>query len=136
MILENFKNIFSGPDSWLRLLLAAIFLSAGIFRIFNPAAAGLEMRLLGLPAFLSWLVMVLEIVAGLCLLFKKWHRQASFILAAFVFLALLWAVIRGGAGIFAGAEELFVFNLEATDFFLHFVFLVILVVLAQKAGRR
>ncbi len=129
----SFKSIFSGSDAWFRLLLAAVFLSAGIFRIFNPAAASLEMQLLGLPVALSWLVMVLEIITGISLLLNFKTRLISLVLVIFVLLSLIWAIIKDGSDILAGAGELFVFDLNPTDFFLHLIFLIILFFLANKS---
>jgi uncharacterized membrane protein YphA (DoxX/SURF4 family) len=72
MILENFKKILSGQDSLLRILMAVIFISAGLFRIFNPIAAENELIKLGLPNFFTWFILVIEIGGGFVLLVGKY----------------------------------------------------------------
>lgn len=131
MILENIKpnNKYFKSSDLLRLLLAAIFLSAGIFRIFNPAAASLELENLHLPLLLTYFLIILEIGAGLMLLFNKYLKEVYRVLAGFMFLTLAWGLIINGSGIIKQSGELFVFRTNPTDFFLHLVFLIILIAL-------
>jgi uncharacterized membrane protein YphA (DoxX/SURF4 family) len=85
---------------------------------------------------LSWLVVVFEIGAGLCLLTNKYLKPVYFLLATFISLALLWALIVSGQEIIRRAGELFAFNLNPTDFLLHFVFLLLIIVLLIKQNSR
>ncbi len=126
MILENIKikNLFWRPLDFLRIFLAFVFLTAGIFRIFNPAVASEEFIVLGLPQFLTGPMIFFEIMVGLALLFNKFTRLAYFLLIAFLIFALSLAIFINGRELFAGVSELFVFNLTPTDWFLHLLFLL------------
>ena len=55
MNLENFKikNISETPEEIFRIFLSLVFLTAGLFRIFNPDMAVIEFTALKLPVFLS-----------------------------------------------------------------------------------
>lgn len=134
MTLENIKlkKIFAEPEIILRKFLAFVFLSAGIFRIFNSDIAASEFILLGLPAWLSYGMIGLEIVSGLGLFFDKCTRFLYLVLIAFILFVLSWAIIIKGPELAAGAVDLFIFNLTPTDWFLHFTFLLIVVTLFVK----
>jgi len=126
------KKIFENPENILRVFLAFVFLSAGIFRIFNPVMAASEFLNLGLPAFLSPLMIVFEIGAGAGLLLNKFVKFIYWALIIFVLFALSLALIVNGQGLIAASGELFIFSLTPTDWFLHFVFLLIAVTLLIK----
>lgn len=134
MILENFKsiNIFKKPERILQIFLALVFLSAGIFRIINPELAKLEFANLQLPITLSLWMTIFEIIAGLGLLFNKGAKFIYGALIAFLIFALVWALIIGGKNLFTSSGELFVFNLNPTDWFLHFTFLLLVFLLLIK----
>lgn len=126
--IKNNKNYFTSSDL-LRLLLAVIFLSAGIFRIFNPAAASRELKNLQLPLFLTYFLIIFEIGGGGLLLLGKYLKIVYGFLIGFLLLALVWGLIINSSGIIGRAGELFIFQTNPTDFFLHLVFLVIIIVL-------
>ena len=134
MILGSFKNFISSGN-WLRFALALIFISAGIFRIFNPAAAAAELANLQLPSFLTWIILVIEIGGGILLFLGKQIRLVSFLFIVFLIIALVAALAANGLEILAKAHQLFVFNLEPTDFFLHVLFLLLLIALAVRHSR-
>lgn len=123
MSLENIKN---NRIVALRILMALVFLGAGLFRIFNPGAANLELMNLKLPLFFGWPIIILEILGGLCLLLNYKAGKMALMLGIFLILALLQALIINGAEIWRQAGELFVFKANSLDWFLHLVFLVIL----------
>ncbi len=131
MILESFKfnKLLKQPEDFLRIFLALVFLSAGVFRIFNSDMAVLEFLALKLPIFLSPLMIIFEIGAGLGLLLNKFTKYIYSALIVFVIFALVTALAVNGKEIVSGAGELFVFNLTPTDWFLHFTFLLIASVL-------
>lgn len=130
MILANFKK---NPENLLRILMSLVFLTAGLFRIINPNLASLELQNLYLPAFFSLPLIFLEIGGGFYLLIKgKYWRQVLFIFIIFLFFALVNALRVDFTGLMKNVGELFVFNLTPTDFFLHFVFLIILLFLFWK----
>jgi uncharacterized membrane protein YphA (DoxX/SURF4 family) len=115
-----------------RYFLALVFLSAGIFRIFNPSVAAQEFVNLELPLFLSPLMIIFEISAGLGLLLNKYTKQIYCSLLVFLVIVLGWALIINGREIINQASELFIFNLTPTDWFLHLVFLIIVVSLFKR----
>lgn len=131
MILENirFKKIANNKDDILRIFLALVFLSAGIFRIFNAEMAALEYARLSLPIYLSPLMIIFEIGAGLLLLINRYTKFVYYLLAVFMLGVFIWSFILDGRELLRNAGELFVFNLNPTDLFLHFVFLLIIFVL-------
>ena len=104
-----------------------IFLTAGFFRVFNSGAAFQELELLNIPVIFSWPLIILEIAGGFLLIFNKYLKIVSIIFIIFLIGALVNAVYLDGLNLFFKAGELFVFNLTPTDFFLHFVFLIILI---------
>jgi len=134
MTLENikFRAIVKGPKDILRIFLAAVFLSAGVFRIFNPVAAAIELKNLQLPYFLSYFLICFEIGSGLFLLFHKYLRTTSIFLSIFLLFALTRGLITNGYYIVRQVEELFVFRANPTDIFLHITFLIILISLVIK----
>lgn len=127
MTLEIFKSNIKSGRKWLTLLMSLIFISAGVFRILNPEAAKTELLNLGIPVFLTWVLAFFEIVGGTAMLCGgKIARMAFLTFIVFLLFALAVALTVNGAGIIAQAGELFVFNTTATDFFLHFVFIIIM----------
>jgi uncharacterized membrane protein YphA (DoxX/SURF4 family) len=129
MTLENLKNkkIVLSQSDLLRILIGFVFLTAGFFRVFNGNAASQELELLNISALFTWPLIILEVVGGLLLIFNKYLKAVSIIFIIFLIGALVNAVYLDGLNLFFKAGELFVFNLTPTDFFLHFVFLVILI---------
>jgi len=133
MTLVNIKDskIMKEPADFLRIFLGLIFLTAGVFRIFHPEIANLEFTKLQLPAMLSPLMIFFEIGAGLLLIINRFTRAVYYLLLLFMIIVLIWALILDGRQLFMSAGELFVFNLNPTDFFLHFTFLIIIVTLLR-----
>lgn len=129
MTLVNTKFIkrLTEPANYLRIILACIFLVAGIYRIFNPALASSELVSLQLPDFMSLLIIILEIVAGILLLFDYFTRPVYYSLILFMTLTLFWSIIVSGHTLLKTADELFIFNLNPTDFFLHAIFLLLII---------
>lgn len=133
MTLVNFKKLIIKPDDLLRIFISLIFIIAGLFRIFNPSLAQDELIYLGLPVFLSWFLIIFEIGGGAYLLFKgRFWRKITFLFIFFLFFALFLALKIDSITIINNFKELFVFDVNSTDFFLHFVFLVILISLVLK----
>lgn len=134
MILGNIKlrDIIKEPKDILRIFLALVFLSAGVFRIVNPAAVALELKNLQLPYFLSYFLICFEIGSGLLLLFNKYLKTVSIFLSIFLLFALTRGVITNGYYIVRQVGELFVFRANPTDIFLHITFLIILISLVIR----
>lgn len=136
MTSENLKNSFFTPANWLRLLLALIFFSAGLFRILNPEVAAAELVALNLPDYLTWIVLIIELGGGILLFLGKQVRLVAGVFIIFLTVALTVALMANGREIIDAAAELFVFNPEPTDFFMHVVFLLILVTLVLKPNKK
>ena len=133
MTLVNFKKYKNLSNNLLRYLLALVFISAGLFRLFNYETGFIEMQQLNLPEWLTWPISLFEILAGLALLKEgRGAKKAILALIGFLLAALIWALFLAKDKIIKEASELFIFNLTPTDFFLHLVFLLILISLIKK----
>ena len=120
-------------DSLLRLFLGIIFLSAGIYRVFNWQQAILEFSELHLNSvYLIALMVALEIIGGLLLIFNVKTKEVLLIFIIFILLALVGAFLTAGKDIISKSGELFVFSPTPTDVFLHFTYLIILIYLLNK----
>jgi len=127
MNLGNIKKI--KIEDIFRIFLVLVFLSAGIFRIFNPELAQQEAFLLGLPTSFSYFLSIFEVTIGFLLLIHVWTRLVYGVLAGFLIAALELAFVIKNKEIFSSISELFVFDLNPTDIFLHLVFLFIVVLM-------
>lgn len=123
------KKIIKNPSVMLRILLGLIFLSAGSFRVIWPSAALAELASLQLPQFLAVPLMIFEITMGLALIFNRYVKVVYIILFVFMIGAICHALILGGSALWLAAGELFVFNINPTDIFMHLVFAFILLYL-------
>lgn len=134
MILENtkIKKYLNEPTDILRIFLALVFLAAGVFRVFNPSVARLEFINLQLPIIISWPVVIFELFVGIGLLLNKYVKYIYYLLIVFLVFILVWALMLNGQVIIRAAGELFVFNLNPTDVFLHFVFLLFVIVMIKS----
>jgi len=118
------------PKSLLRLFLGLVFLSAGIYRIFNWQEAVAEFSRMNLNyPILIVALMLFEIVGGLMLIFNIKTKKMLLVFIIFILLALIGAFVTSGKDIILGFGELFTFSQTPTDIFLHFTYLVILVYL-------
>jgi len=131
-VITKVKEYFKQPLNIIRVFLALVFLSAGLFRIFNSGEAKLELINLHLPSFLSRLIIIFEITAGVVLLANKRVKYIYWLLVFFLVFILIWGLVINGPAIIQNVGELFVFNLTPTDLFLHFVFLLLVIVLLVK----
>lgn len=66
-----------------RILLGALFVSAGIVKFGNIEGLGQFIETAGLPAMLAWPVAIFEVGAGLCIILGLFTRYAAVALAAF-----------------------------------------------------
>ena len=66
-----------------RIMLALIFILAGIGKIQDPAGTAGYMQSVGLPAPLLWPTIALEIIGGICVAVGFQTRFAAFALAIF-----------------------------------------------------
>ena len=70
-----------------RVLLAVMFIQAGIGKIFGYAGTAAHMTENDVPAILLPLVILTEVGGGLCVLLGLWTRYAAIALAGFTVLA-------------------------------------------------
>jgi putative oxidoreductase len=66
-----------------RIMLALIFILAGISKIQDPAGTTGYMQSVGLPAALLWPTIALEVIGGICVAIGFQTRIAAFALAIF-----------------------------------------------------
>jgi uncharacterized membrane protein YphA (DoxX/SURF4 family) len=120
----------------LRVSVGIVFLSAGLYRIFYPGFARQEILDLGLPVFITWVIVALEIASGLLLLAGKYLRLVSLVMIIFLALALTQGLMANGANVFENFGDLFVFRANPVDMFLHLMFIVVLIVLWIENGKK
>jgi len=124
----NFKS-----NDLLRIFLGLVFLSAGLYRIFNWPMTILELSKLNLNSvYLAIFIIALEITTGLFLIFNIKTKKVLISLIIFLTITLIWALIISGKNLINNASELFTFHLTPTDFFLHLTYLIILIYLISK----
>jgi putative oxidoreductase len=70
-----------------RILLAIIFLVAGLGKLADPAGTSGYMQAMGVPTLLLWPTIALEILGGLALIVGYKTRWTAWALAAFTLLA-------------------------------------------------
>lgn len=126
----NLKKI--KPIDLLRLFLGIVFLSAGIYRAFHWQQALLEFSILNLSSYLIYLTVLLEIIGGLALIFNVKTKKVLFVFIAFLLIALINVFLTSGKNIISQSGELFFFNPNPTDVFLHFTYLVIILYLVTQ----
>ena len=108
-----------------------VFLSAAVFRVFNPAAAAHEMIRLHLPAGVSWAIVVFEIAVAMMFLLNVRVRLAALATILFLCGAIALALAIYWKEVFAAMHELFVFNPTPTDILLHVMYVLFLVLLVR-----
>ncbi|MCX6722078.1 MAG: DoxX family protein [Candidatus Staskawiczbacteria bacterium] len=130
--MNSIKNNLN-PENLLRLFIGLVFLSAGIYRIFNWQQAVIEFSRLNLnyPILIA-LMMILEIAGGLMLIFNIKTKKVLLVFILFILIALIAAFAVAGKNIISGLGQLFVFSPNPTDVFLHFTYLIILLYLLGK----
>ncbi len=121
-------------NSFLRFFLGLIFISAGLYRVFNWQDAVLELSNLNLTtsSYLIWLIIGLEIIGGLFLILNIKIKKTLLILIIFLTCAIALALIFNGNSIFVNLKELFIFNPTPTDTFLHLIYLGVLFYIFKK----
>ena len=114
-----------------RIFLGLIFLSAGVYRIFNWQSAILEISNLNLlfAGLFSVLVVILEIIGGTLLVLNFQTKKVAVLFSIFIAFALIFAFLSSGQEMINNAGILFTFQAEPTDFFLHLTYLIILLCL-------
>ena len=123
------RKYYFNESCLLRITLAIVFIAAATFRIFNIYYAFSEMNALGLPGFVSFAVILLEIAIATLLLLKYKVRVVAVCCALFVSAGVVWAMIINGAEILSNVKELFVFNANPTDVLLHVIYVFLLILL-------
>jgi len=126
----NIKNKLM-PISLLKLFLGLVFLSAGIYRIFNWQSAISEISNLNIifPSIISAIVVILEIIGGIFLIFNIQTKKTLLTFVTFLAITLFWTLIISWKSLINNAGILFTFRANPTDFFLHFTYLIILIYL-------
>lgn len=105
---------------FLRIAIAAVFIFAGISKLSNMSMVIGFFGSLGLPAFIAWLVALVETIGGIAILLGVWTRISALALAIIMVGAYFTAHIGQG---FAAAQMVFV------------LFLVCLAIVATGPGK-
>ncbi|MFC1616847.1 DoxX family protein [Candidatus Margulisiibacteriota bacterium] len=123
------KKIFPSPIFILRVFIALVFLSAGLYRIINFQSTVLEVQVLNIPLWLMVMVICLELSMSFLLLINKYVRFALAMLIGFLFISLLVAIIPNLVEVIKNIRELFTYDPTPTDIFLHFTYMIIAIYL-------
>jgi uncharacterized membrane protein YphA (DoxX/SURF4 family) len=118
--------------AWAGKLVGIIFLLAAAYRIIFYKDALIEVSRLGLPAFMSIVVIIIELAIGSMLLAAYKPRLAAIIGIGFLCLAILWAFINRWQSILSDSKELFVFDATPTDILLHGMYIVLLIMFLDR----
>ncbi|MCF7862137.1 DoxX family membrane protein [Candidatus Woesearchaeota archaeon] len=113
-------------NSLFRLFIGIVILSAGVFRTLFFENAIAESQVLGVPFWFAYFIIIFEIVCGIMLIFNLKVKWVLGSVAIFLIIAILVAFIGYGAQLWENAGELFVFDPNPTDIFLHITYLVII----------
>ncbi|MCB9358744.1 hypothetical protein H6503_02340 [Candidatus Woesearchaeota archaeon] len=113
------------PEYVLQYGLSFVFLSAAIYRIFNFSSGINEMHNLLMPFFMVYVVIFFELIVAVFLLFDKLVKIALILVSVFLSISLLFSLVANGTYIIRSLGELFVFDLNPTDFALHLCFLIV-----------
>ena len=70
-----------------RILLAVIFVKAGVGKMSNPAGTMQYMEAMGVPGFLLWPTIALELLGGVAIVIGYQTRFVAFALAVFCVIA-------------------------------------------------
>ena len=106
-----------------RLLIAALFLPAGLQKLADPAGTAGYVASGGLPGFFVWGAIAVEIIAPIFLVLGYHTRAAALVLAAFTLVAgLLYHLVPGLQGGEGAAMQMMLFykNLGLTGGLLAF----------------
>jgi putative oxidoreductase len=89
--LSSFEKYADDAPLMLRIVLGAIFMYAGLMKVFEYTAEGFAQSLnfLPFPLFWAWIVIVVEVIGGLFLILGLWVRWTS------IFAAINMAVATG-----------------------------------------
>ena len=112
----------------LRIVMGLNFLTAAIFRTFNFGFAKTEVNSLLLPWFFALVVIGVEYICGIMFLMNKKPKAVAGVLIGFLILAtILGTIAYGPIQLLKDSGELFVYNLDPTDIYMHITYLVVLV---------
>lgn len=128
------KKINKSNDKWIIILLGIVFISAGLYRIFNYGVGVKEFQELKTSQIFLPLTIILELVLGTLLVLNK---KVNFVLKSlliFLGTAITIGVITNFKSIFSNINELFTFQANPTDILLHISYgvIILLILLRRK----
>lgn len=130
------EKIRKNPSLILLKFLGIVFLFAAVFRIFNFQAGVQEFTSIGFPSSLITISVIvailLELLAGLSLLFHIQTRKVLILIGSFLSLSLVMVFANNASIILGNISELFVFDPTPTDILLHLLYILIIIVLILK----
>jgi len=115
-----------------QFLFGFAFLVAGVYRLTNPLAARMEVDLFHFPFWIARVMAVLEVVFGFMLLCNLRPKIAFTGMASMLFFILLISLKEYSFFLFSNIKELLVIDPTMTDFFLHSVYLLIIIFVYLK----
>lgn len=134
MVHQKFQNIFTNTNyNLLRFFLGVVFVSAGIYRIFNIDHGFQEIAYFGFSGKFAIIMIIfiilLEIIFGIFLLLNKYLKITIISLMFFLIIAFFILILRNFNFIWENLSELFIFNPTPTDIVLHICFFIMLMML-------
>ena len=109
--------------------LGIVFLSAGTHRIFYKSQREYEsQKLLGLPIYSDYIIIVIEIICGLILLFgnKKWVNRALTVLLVMTLIGCILLAVRNKDNMIKTYHELFTLKDTSMSLVLHITYMIIM----------
>jgi uncharacterized membrane protein YphA (DoxX/SURF4 family) len=118
-------KILRRPEKLLSIFIGCVVTAAALFRVFNMDAGRAEMARLILPEFVLYPIIIVEFAIGIMLL-SGWKVRWA-LLSGMVFMgaAVIYAFVLRGYTLLTQSVELFAFDANPTDVFLHLTYIII-----------
>ena len=123
------------PIYAVQLGMGGVFLGAGLFRILRFDLATKEMAAFGMPPELAWVLIVLEVVAGIFII-ADFLADKALILMSGLMVSAFYMAIKTKPEVVQEFPELFVFDSTATDIWLHMIYLFVMIGLIQMIEKK
>lgn len=116
-----------------RCAIGIVFLSAATYRLINASAGFDELSRLRLPSFFYFLIIAVEITVGTAFIINKLVKYAALLSILFLVGAIGWGLIVNGSYVLSNIGELFVFDANPTDIFLHAIYIAVLLYIFRSS---
>ena len=129
--MKQIQRAIKDPRVAIQFGMGGVFLGAGLFRILRFDLATKEMAAFGMPPELAWVLIVIEVVSGLCIIVNFYAKQALIIMCGLMCSAFYMA-IKTRPELIGEVSELFVFDSTPTDIWLHMIYLFVMLGLVLR----